>query len=218
MLPNRTQWTMEDDFISYTGDYGTVHFDRTIPVKSPTKTEVLQPTKPVILVNSLRHPQWLPEPSHLNKPSLLMMLQPQVRPDKTHYKAGEECWCIDSPYQNSAHRVSVLSDVCLRKKFFPCDSLALSPVSKEWVENPAHFYIPRENGNAHHLALPAPFLQGGKWPNLPFRPTLASGMGKGRACSSFKRLYLSLYDQKRARQVASTYQNPPEAWRPEDHP
>ena len=70
MLPNRTQWSVDDDFVSYTGDYGTVHFDRIIPVKSPIKTEVLQPVKTVILVNSLRHPQWLPEPSHLNKPSL----------------------------------------------------------------------------------------------------------------------------------------------------
>jgi len=216
MLPSN-QWSIDNGMVNFQGEGFVSSFPTNLPdEKSFKNREILYPVRPSLIVDSLDRPT-LPEPSRESHPLLVgnpwLHLKPIVAKCSHHYGGGEGCHCTLLGMTGLYHRATVVPDTCVRKGFMKPADLAVEPQGLQLQENPSRFYRYKKEANNHLHGLPYPFLLGGQWPAKAYEPAMAQ---EGNDIET--RLYYTMYNSQRFRQVAETYSRPPTEWSVEENP
>jgi len=216
MLPNE-KWYIEDGLVHFQEGVKITSFPKALPDERAIKGKnIVFPVRPCLLVDNLAKAT-LPEPTEGGHPTLLanpwLCLKPRAQRCSHHVGGGVECSCIVQGTSGQYHRNTILPDTCLKRGLIGPADVAVAPEGLQLVENPQRFYQWSEEAGDHVLGLPAPFLIGGCWPPMPYEPAMALEEADSRS-----RLFYTLYDSGRFREVASLYTKPPREWAEAAHP
>lgn len=218
MLPSENWWISEGEVNFQKGGYRS-----SCPALLPcekllTRKQLAHPVRPTLIVDSMEDTT-LPEPAEdmtdnlRNNPWLF--LKPKVV-RCNHYKlSGIECSCVAMGLMGQFHRPSVLPDVCLKNQFLKPSEFAITPrIDCQTLENPSRFYICVTSRQDLVLGVPTPFPVSGPWVSRAYEPAMAC---VPRQADRLK-LFYTLYNSQRFREIGQTYLQEPDKWSFQEHP